>query len=133
MIDLHIISRIRLGSIRNGFRLNAAEDRVELHFTHLERIVMNVEAVGCVIEVPTLSSIVQCLMYEGHRDRPFTHCGGYPFDIAGPDVADGEYAGQTSFEEMGALVSGHCAAAKSSCDRSAPVLMNPLASSVTHP
>ena len=44
---------------------------------------------------------VQRLMYEGHRDRPLAHCGGDPFDIAAPDVADREHAGQTGFEEMG--------------------------------
>lgn len=40
-------------------------------------------------------------MDEGHRDRPLAHCGGDPFDIAGPDVADSEHSGQTRFQEMG--------------------------------
>src|SRR5437867_3276791 len=40
-------------------------------------------------------------MYKGHRYRSLAHCRGDPFDIAGPDVADGEHAGQTGFEEMG--------------------------------
>ena len=44
---------------------------------------------------------VQRLMYEGHRDRPLAHCGGDPFDIAAPDIADREHSGQTGFEEMG--------------------------------
>ena len=44
---------------------------------------------------------VKRLMYEGHRDRPLAHGGGDPFDIAAPDVADREHAGQTGFEEMG--------------------------------
>jgi hypothetical protein len=25
-------------------------------------------------------------MYEGHRNRPFTRCGGHAFNIAGPEV-----------------------------------------------
>ena len=39
-------------------------------------------------------------MYEGHCDRPLTHCGGHPFDIAGPDVPDGEHARQRRLEKM---------------------------------
>ena len=44
---------------------------------------------------------VKRLMHEGHSDRPLAHCGGDPFDIAAPDVADREHAGLTGFEEMG--------------------------------
>ena len=44
---------------------------------------------------------VKRLMHEGHSDRSLAHCGGDPFDIAAPDVADREHAGQTGFEEMG--------------------------------
>ena len=44
---------------------------------------------------------VKRLMYEGHHDRPLAHCGGDPFDIAAPDIADREHAGQTGFEVMG--------------------------------
>ena len=60
---------------------------------------LNYEIAQSVIVVFIL--FVKRLMHEGHSDRPLAHCGGDPFDIAAPDVADREHAGQTGFEEMG--------------------------------
>lgn len=44
---------------------------------------------------------VQCLMDEGYRNRSLADCRGDPFNVRGPDVADGEHTGQTGFKEMG--------------------------------
>ena len=40
-------------------------------------------------------------MDEGDRDRSLAHCRRHALDIAAPDVADREHAGQTRFEKMG--------------------------------
>ena len=51
--------------------------------------------------IVVINLFVKRLVYEGHRDGSLAHCGGDPFDITGPDVADREDSGQTGFEEMG--------------------------------
>ena len=51
VIDLHIISRMRLRSIGDAFTLHASKDRVELRFADFERVVMNVETLDIVVEI----------------------------------------------------------------------------------
>src|SRR5687767_5906393 len=46
MIDLHVLPRERLASVRDAFSLNARENCVELVFAHLERIVMDRDALA---------------------------------------------------------------------------------------
>ena len=42
---------MRIGSIRNALGLDAAEDGVEFRLAHLERVMMDVEAIGIVIKI----------------------------------------------------------------------------------
>src|SRR6185503_14545686 len=46
-------------------------------------------------------SFVQDLMYEGDRNRSLTDRGRDAFEASFANVADGEYAGQTCFKQMG--------------------------------
>ena len=44
---------------------------------------------------------VEHLMHEGDGNRALPHRRRHTLDIASPDVADCEHAGQTRFEEVG--------------------------------
>src|SRR2546425_10848509 len=72
--------------------------------------------------------LVQHLVYGRDRDRSLAHGRCHALQAPGPDVADREYPGETGLEEMGSAGERPACAARSSGDKSGPVLMNPLAS-----
>ena len=74
------------------------------------------------------------LVDEGDRDRALADRRRDALDVAAAHVADGEHAGQAGFEQVrGARQTASRAAARSSGERSGPVLMKPFASSATQP
>ena len=73
-------------------------------------------------------------MDERDRDGALADRGGDALDVAAANVADGEDAGQAGFEQIRRrAAAARRRAARSSGERSGPVLMNPLASSATQP
>ena len=72
-------------------------------------------------------------MDEGDGDCALADGGGDALDVAAAHVADRKDSGTARFEQIGRPVQRPRAAARSSCERSGPVLMNPLLSRATQP